>query len=385
MVSLRGARWFDPPSKAAACFALFAFTTLVGSNSAPAQTLATSSIVWKCSGTAAELPPSSLEQRKVRFVPQAAESFRTGRHRLAASDFEQALAHFDRAIELDPDNPHYYLARATTFAYMENLNRARDDIERSIKLDPGSPVSASERMQVHLSAAHLGLAHSHMTKESFDHAIREADQAIAYYASNSAAHLVRGAALSRQGEHQRAIETFNEAIRLDPGCNPAYAYLSTSNRRLSDFRWAISELRARATSNYLKGAYDAALRDLDDVLARNPGIFEAVNNRCVVRGSVGLLDEALSDCQEALRLWPGNKYSLASRASVYFKKGALDDAAADFEAALRIDPKFANALYARGLLRKQRGDTAGGDEDIAAAIALRPDVETLIALYRFDK
>jgi tetratricopeptide (TPR) repeat protein len=380
MVSLRSIRRFDPPSKASACFALFAFTTLVGGSSAPAQTSATLPIiVWKCTGKA-ELPPSSLEQRKVRFVPEAAESFQTGRRRLGAGDFEQALAQFNRAIELDPDNPHYYLARAMTFARMENLDRTRDDIERSIKLDPGSPLTASERMKVHLSAAFLELARSHLTKQSFDHAIREADQAIAHYAGNSGAYLVRGAALTRQGQYLRAIETLNDAIRLDPGCDAAHSYRSTSHRRL-----VTADLLSRAMSNYRQAAYDAALRDLDEAYARDPRDFRIVNNRCVVRGAVGLLDEALGDCQEALRLWPGNKSSLASRASVYLKQDAFEEAAADFEAALRVDPKYPNALYARGLLRKQRGDTAGGDEDLAAAIALRPDVAGDLALYLFDE
>jgi tetratricopeptide (TPR) repeat protein len=96
----------------------------------------------------------------------------------------------------------------------------------------------------------------------------------------------RGNVLRDQGEHDKAIAAFTEAIRIDPKDDSAYF-----NRGLA---WRS------------KGEYDLAIRDYNQALTINPAFFQVYVNRGVAWSKKGEYDQALRDYNEALRLRPND-------------------------------------------------------------------------------
>ena len=177
--------------------------------------------------------------------------------------------------------------------------------------------------------------------------------------SSPSAYNNRGVAYDKRGEYDRAIQDYDQSIKLKPS---AEAHFNRGNAHLA------------------KNQYAAAIDDYNQAIRLQADFGPAFDNRCWARAVVGILRQALADCNEALRLMPNNAATLDSRAFVFLKMTNFDAAVSDFDKALRIDPRVAFALYGRGVARLRNHDPAG-DADIAAAKAIQADIAEEYARY----
>ncbi len=119
----------------------------------------------------------------------------------------------------------------------------------------------------------------------------------------------RGLAYYNLGEHRRAIEDYDQALRLDPGDALAYG-----NRA-----WAL----------YLVGRNTEALGDVDRSLSLDPGNAEFINIRAHVLAALGRRNEALGEFERAMRVGGSDrvrKYQEALAKHGYYL-GAIDGGA----------------------------------------------------------
>ncbi len=93
----------------------------------------------------------------------------------------------------------------------------------------------------------------------------------------------RGLSYETNGDFDRAIADFSEAIRLRPQAN---------------------FFTNRGNSYNNKGDYDRAIDDYNSALKLNPGFYLAYNNRSVAWHRKGDLDHAIADLEELLRINP---------------------------------------------------------------------------------
>jgi tetratricopeptide (TPR) repeat protein len=210
------------------------------------------------------------------------------------------------------------------------------------------------------------------------------------------AHHTRGILLALKREYRRALEDFNQTIRL----NPSYAYafhargnihdrLGQLDRALGDYEQALrldpSYLNARHGRGRVlgrMGQHERAIQDYDEVIRREPADVDAHSDRCRAAAGLVRLEAALKDCAEALRRAPGDSYALESRGLLHLKAGRLDAAIADYDAALGAgEAKRATALYGRAIARQRKGDAAGAAADVAAARAIQADIADEMARY----
>lgn len=203
----------------------------------------------------------------------------------------------------------------------------------------------------------------------------------------------RGVAYRVKGDHERAIQDYGQAIKLNTkfaaayiNRGVAYDYKGDYDRAIVDYEQAL-KLKPSAEGHFNRGnahlakrEYDRAIDDYNQAIKLKADFAAAFDNRCWARAVVGILKPALADCNQALRLMPKNAATLDSRGFVYLKMSQFDAAVSDYDAALRINPKRAFALYGRGLARLKNGDTAG-ESDMAAAKALQPDIAEEYARY----
>ena len=169
----------------------------------------------------------------------------------------------------------------------------------------------------------------------------------------------RGNAHDDKGDYARALEDYDEAVKINPLDADAF--------------------NSRGTTYTALARYERAILDFDEAIKLNPASPLAFGNRCFARGVLDQLDQALADCNEALRLKPNSPGVLGSRAFVYLKLRRYDAAIADYNRKLRVNPDDAYALFGRGLAKRMKGDLSGGDGDMVAAQALRPGISDDLA------
>ena len=260
---------------------------------------------------AAPQPPAAAPSGPNSDQPTDGAGFeRRGEGFLARHLYEQAIADFTQAIQLEPNDPHHYFERAAARVENRQIFLAMDDLNQALKLKPDTVPALMLRGRLRLA-----------TKDP-----------------------------------AAARTDFNAALATDPSVQ---------------LRVADAYVTAGLFEDALTG-YDAwiaghpkAGEDLAGPLAGRCRARAFLNRD---------LDKALADCDQALKLVPGAPAALDSRALAELRLGQPDKAIADFNQVLKVEPRDAWALYGRGLAKLKQGDKAGADADLAAATALQPSL-----------
>jgi tetratricopeptide (TPR) repeat protein len=122
----------------------------------------------------------------------------------AKSEYERAIADFSEAIRLKPDYALAYKDRGIAWAGKGDRVRAIADYSEAIRLDP---------KQVR---AYVARSASWRNRGDYDRAIADANEAIRLNPEYAGAYLARGNAWRSKGDKGRMMADFSEALRLDP-------------------------------------------------------------------------------------------------------------------------------------------------------------------------
>ena len=144
--------------------------------------------------------------------------------------YDQALHHFDRAIQIWPDYAEAYLSRALTEHTVSQRVAALADLDKALALEPNLTAAYNERAQIYLEDGDV------------QKAIQDCSKSIAIKPTLDA-YYQRGEAFEKVGDHQKAIADLDAAI--------------------SEFREAPYAYRARAAAKRNAGDREGALADDD--------------------------------------------------------------------------------------------------------------------------
>ncbi|MEV0593946.1 tetratricopeptide repeat protein [Nonomuraea cavernae] len=145
----------------------------------------------------------------------------------------------------------------------------------------------------------------------------------------------------RRGHLAQAERLVQEAIELaerdlEPGRHPIHKLVLRANR---------AQLAAQ------RGDLEGALRDLDAVIAADPGYPDYYLDRGNLLHRLGRPAEATADYETAMRVGPPFPEPYYNRSEIRFAAGDLAGALADLDYAIELDPGFADAYVNRaGLL-----------------------------------
>jgi tetratricopeptide (TPR) repeat protein len=190
---------------------------------------------------------------------------------------------------------------------------------------------ANERARIHTLR---GMAWTN--KEQFNRAIEDYDQAIRLDPNYLWSWVNRAEAWYRKGETARAFADLEQAARLDPGNSRVYS--------------------VRASTWWQLGELDKAIADYSEAIRLEPAFSVFYNNRALVWRDKGDYDRALADYDEAIRRDPNDVRAYANRGEIWRLKGDLDRALADQDKQVRISPRNANSYLTRGDTFRYRGE-----------------------------
>lgn len=121
--------------------------------------------------------------------------------------------------------------------------------------------------------------------------------------------------------------------------------------------------------------YNRAIQDYNDAIRLRPTWAVPYNNRGVTYSRKGEYDKAIDDYTRAMGLDSNYPAPIYNRAVTLLQSGRPDLALPDFESVLSFNAKNAMALYGRGAAKMKIGDVTGGKADLNAAQQLNPNVQ----------
>jgi tetratricopeptide (TPR) repeat protein len=140
----------------------------------------------------------------------AVQHYDRGVNLAKAGQYEQAIAEFDKAIELDPNYTAAYANRGNVYSQIGQHDKAIADCNKAIELDPDDAEVYGNRAAVY---SHMG---------EHDKAIADYNKAIELDPNYAQAYYNRGIAYSSLGEYDKAIADYTKAIELNPNYAKAY-------------------------------------------------------------------------------------------------------------------------------------------------------------------
>lgn len=210
-----------------------------------------------------------------------------GEHRLALIDL-------DDAIQIAPEEPSLYISRAIAHGEMENFDAAYRDLEQAKGLAPQEgdiynieggllmqqdayeeAVAAFDKaleLRPDATSLYLRRALAKLLNDQPEDALADAETALEEGLETPQAYLYRGYAASDLERNDLAIESFGEAIRLDPAMAVAWHQRGLMYMRTDDYDAARDDLNVATqidpSSDYLNSiawllvaASDSAVRD----------------------------------------------------------------------------------------------------------------------------
>lgn len=118
------------------------------------------------------------------------------------------------------------------------------------------------------------------------------------------------------------------------------------------------------------GELDRAIEDYDQAIHLMPDYYVAINNRGVALMAKGQFDRAIAGFDRAIQLKPNYLAAFGALASAFGRKGLLDRAIADLDVIIKADPKNAALVYERGRMKAKIGDQVGAETDFRRAESL---------------
>jgi len=220
-----------------------------------------------------------------------------------------------------------------------------------------------------------------------ERAIQDYDAALRLDPNHIQAYSNRGNRYADLGQHERAIQDYDDALRLDPNFAQAYSNrgnhygsLGQHEQAIEDFDAAIrldpNDAKAyynRGNSYERLGQHERAIHDYDAAIRLNPNDASAYTNRSASYAALGQQERAIQDCDDAIRLDPNLAQAYFNRGARYGDLGQYERAIQDHDDALRLDPNFAQAYSNRGARYGALGQHEQAIHDYDAAIRLNPN------------
>ena len=256
---------------------------------------------------------------------QAIEHFNQGYALQNQGKYNEAIAEYDKAIELNKNFANAYSNRGCVYYIKKEYDRAIADYTRAIELDLET-------------AVHYG---------------------------------GRGSAYFNKKQYELAIQDFNRALELDPQS----AVSSTNRDAAISLLTDASEFNRQGTILADAGKYEEAITLFSTSVAVYPYFASAYTNRGLVYIVKKEYALAITDFDSAIKL--NSEYALAysGRGLAYIYTERYEEAVADLDKALQIDLEDADNWNNMGVALEQLGELDEAEESFEIALELDPNNE----------
>ena len=240
-----------------------------------------------------------------------------------------------------PNLASIYVARGVDYRNKLQFDQALADFAKALELNPKDADAVFESGVVY------------EWKKQKDEAIAQYSRAIALNPDLIGPYNMRGVAYASKGMHDQAIDDFTKSLALKP--DVAEVLYDRGRSYLEKAR------RAPRASSETRGLLDRAIADFDQAIRLRPDDVDTLDVRANAFVAAGFFDKAQADFDRAVKLRPASGAAFRSRGWNEFELGRFADAAADFSTAIRLEPTDAYGVLWRNIALSRLGqpDAAG--------------------------
>ena len=280
--------------------------------------------------------------RSLEIAPEDAEAYRNrGTAYAEKGDLSQAIIEYSRSLEIDPQAAETYMARAAIYFLQENYNKTWKDVHKAQDLGwqvfpefleelrrvSGRDRSMGDNLNSAIEYIDRGIIYAN--NGNIEKAIADFDQALELDRNDPEAYYVRGSAYYDKGDLEQAITDFTHSLRLNPNISVTY--------------------HNRGLAYYDKGNIEMAIDDYTEALRINPQDSKSYYHRALAYSAKDRIEQAIADYNNVLNINPKDSKACYNRGLAYLRVSDIDNAIASFSQVLEIDPGLADAYNNRAI------------------------------------
>ena len=303
--------------------------------------------------------PLALWRKRVSIHPYVYAS--QGTRNYFEGRYDEAIADFDKVIELNPERADAYYNRGLAKFRLGDLESEKGNTEKARGLYEAGIEDSTQAIQRTPEDAN---AYHNRAGGKFRLARSETDIA------------------KMQQYYQDAIDDWTQVIHLNSELADPYNNRGAANSLLGE---------SKADQGHISVAeelYISAIQDCTYAIQLNPENPDPYINRGYAQfrlgktktdkgdmvGAEALYTAAVQDCTQAIQLNPENADAYGNRGVAKVALGNAEDAIEDFDAAIRLNPEEAEYFYERGLAKEGLEEKEAAKADFQKAKELDPNV-----------
>ena len=299
-----------------------------------------------------------------------------GRIALERSQLERAYRMFELATSFDPTNAEAFYYQGIVLQRWQNPEAALASYQKAYELDGENP----SRL--------LAVAETMVSLNRIDEAVALLEAKKVYYDQNAGCRAMLGHLYSMQNKHDLAVENFRQATLLDPTNGRLLEELAANQLAAGMHKDAVESyvaliakpeyagradlMRSLAAAESAIGRHDAARQIYIDLTRAQPN---STNDWVRLGELCWKLDDpggTLIAANRAINLEPRRHEGYLLAGLVWQKRGRLDDALQMFDRAAALAPNSSTPLILRGLSLQKADRHAAAAEAYTQALQRNP-------------
>ncbi len=240
--------------------------------------------------------------------------------------FDAALAKFNEAAQLAPNDPRGYIERGITHNAMGQFDDAIADLNQALNVDPNSVEALNAR----------GI--SWAQKEQYAQALSDYSKAIELKPDDPKVYNNRAIVYLFQNKTEEALLDFSKVVELQPDNPEGYFNLGQAYMTVMQYAKDVSYA-------------DGCIANFNQAIAMLPDTADAYASRASCLIVKEDMPSAYNDYTKAISLDPGQARYYLYRASMYPQQGTIEQAQSDLQKVLELTQDADMRTSAEGMLK----------------------------------
>ncbi|CAH3145626.1 unnamed protein product [Pocillopora meandrina] len=253
-----------------------------------------------------EKPQPEPEPEVDTSVQKSLEEKELGNAAYKRKDFETALDHYGKAIELDPTNMSFLTNRAAVYFEQGRYDECIEQCHKAIQ------VGREGKVDYKLIAKAFGrIGNAYSKQEKLKEAIEAYNKSLIEHRSADV--------LKKLQETEKAVKEKERLAYIDPQ--------------------KAEEEKEKGNVLFKKGDFPEALKNYKEAIKRDPNNPKLYSNRAACYQKLAAFNLALEDCDMCIKLDPSFVKGYTRKGGVLFALKRFRDAQKTYEKALELDPE----------------------------------------------
>lgn len=283
-------------------------------------------------------PMAGMNENQQKAVKEKA----AGNEFYKKKDLDNAMIHYDKAIELDPTNITYYTNKAAVYFEQNLHDKCVETCQMAI--DVGRENKADYKL---IAKAIARIGNSHYKQKDLENALK-------FYNSSLSEH--RNPDMIKK---KQMVEKEIKERELLAALDPAKA----------------EELKTLGNEAYKKGDFPTAMRHYNQSAIHNPADAKLFRNRAAALTKLMEFPSALKDCEEAIKIDPEFVKAYVQKGSILTVLKEKSKAQSAYAKALELDPTCQEAIDG---YRQCALETSMNPEEARARAMEDPEVQRIL-------